>query len=110
MKTLSEYGKSGIERANELKAEIENGAKFNGIVYGALKGKYIRIYIFLDGKEKTIKEVEKADAEIVKMEVAEFLGVSKSAKVKTTWTVDGKSVENNLGYAEMYNRFGMDFE
>lgn len=108
METLNEYGR--LERLFEIKSDIENGSVFNGTVYGENKGKMVNMFVYLDGKKRYFKEVSKEDYEIVKIEATNFLAIYKSAKVKITWTVDGKSVENNLGYAEMYNRFGMDFE
>ena len=107
MKTLNQYGKNNIEA---IKAEIECGASFNGVVYGKKANRnYTKISVFVGGIERTIKEVENVDAEIVKEEVAEYLTVNKAAK-KQIWTVNGKQVENYLTYAQMYDRYGMDFE
>ena len=106
MKTLIEYGR--LERLYEIKSDLENGSKFNGVIYGENKGKGVNIFVFVDGKKRYIKEVSKEDSEIVKQEVAKYLGAKQ--ETKTEWTVDGKTVKNNLTYAEMYEKYGMDFE
>lgn len=109
MTTLEQYGR--LQNLEAVKSDIENGAKFNGIVYGENKGsKYVIIFVYVDGKKRYIKEVEKADTEIVKIEVAEYLEVAPIASKQNSWVVDGKSVNNNLTYAEMYEKYGMDFE
>jgi len=109
MKILGQYGKTA--KVEAIKSEIENGASFNGVVYGKKVNKnYTRISVFVGGSEKVIGEVENSDAEIVKNEVAEFLSENKAANKQTEWNVNGKTVKNNLSYGEMYSRYGMDFE
>jgi len=121
MKTITAYGK--LERFFDIKEQIENGASFNGIVYGENKGRYINLFVYLNDKKAYFKEVSKEDADICKQEAVIFLTAAHVASIvetkevietsmtaNTTWSVNGKKIKNNLTYAQMYDRYGMDFE
>lgn len=92
METLKEYGNRVINRVEEIKSLIESGSKFNGTVYGKNKGKGILLTVYIDGKEKLIAEVEKADADVCKAEFLNF--VSVSTMVKETKTVYYQNIHN----------------
>ena len=96
----------------QIQDAIINGAKFNGTVYGKNNGKHwVTLHIYLDGKFTKLKEVPKEDVSSLKKEFEAALGtLDKKNNIQSTWTVDGKQVTNGLSYAEMYNRYGMDFE
>jgi len=95
-----------------IKEQISNGAKFNGTVYGKQSGKaWIVLHVYLDNNYTKIACVPKEDAEAMKAEIlAEIGAVNNITSNKTQWLVDGKAVQNNLTYAQMYDRYGMDFE
>lgn len=79
----------------EIKAAIENGANFNGIVYGKDNGKnWTTLFIYLDGKLTKLAEVSKSDTNSKKVEFANEL--------KTTQ-------KNNVsGFGETYVQHGLD--
>jgi len=94
---------------NTIKEKIENGASFNGTVYVKNNGKnWSTISVYIAGQYTKIAEVQQKTAQSVKSEVEAAL--SRSQENKNEWLVNGKKVVNNLSYAEMYNRYGMDFE
>ena len=96
----------------EIKAAIENGAKFNGTVYSKYNGQWATMFIYLDGKFTKISEVQKSSAASKKAEYEAVLSNATTASTENqnTWLVNEKTVKNNLTYAEMYERYGMDFE
>jgi len=121
METLTAYGR--LERLFDIKEQIENGASFNGVVYGEQKGRYINLFVYISGVKAYFKEVSKEDADICKQEAVNFLAVAPVISIveskevieiknaaKTTWDVNGEEVKNNLTYTQMYDRYGMDFE
>ena len=90
--------------------KIENGSKFNGVVYTKFYGKnWVTIFIYLDGAFFKICEVQKSDLETTKKQIEQSLCVSPSLP-KNEWVINGKTVQNNLSYGEMWNRYGTDFE
>ena len=96
----------------QIQDAIINGAKFNGTVYGKNNGKHwVTLHIYLDGKFTKLKEVPKEDVSSLKKEFEAALGtLDKKNNIQSTWTVNDKQITNSLSYAEMYNRYGMDFE
>ena len=92
------------------KQRIENGAKFNGVVYNKFNGKnWVTFSIYLDGDYFRICEVQKSELAETKKEIEREL-CSKPALPKNEWLVNGKKVQNNLSYGEMWERYGNDFE
>lgn len=98
--------KTTIEK---IQSEIENGANFNGVVYGKNNGKsWQTLFIYLDGKFTKIEEVEMKNAsEMKKFYEARFGVLASNGKMQTTWTVNGRNVTNTLSYAEMINKYGI---
>lgn len=94
----------------EIKAAIENGAKCNGVVYSKYNGQWATLFVYLDGKFTRICEVQKSVANSKKAEYEALLATKPVSENKNTWLVNEKPVTNNLTYAEMYERYGMDFE
>jgi hypothetical protein len=91
------------------KTKIENGAKFNGTVYSKYNGKnWVTFSIYLDGQYFKISEVSKSVMVETKKEIENSLCTNNA--VQNGWLVDGKKVYNNLGYAEMFAKYGTDFE
>lgn len=79
----------------EIKTAIENGANFNGTVYGKDNGKnWTTLFIYLDGKFTKLAEVLKSEANSKK---AEFINELKA----TTKT-------NVVGFGETYEKYGLD--
>lgn len=79
----------------EIKASIENGANFNGIVYGKDNGKnWTTLFVYLDGKLTKLAEVSKLDSNVKKAEFANEL--------KTTTKI------NVTGFGETYVQHGLD--
>jgi hypothetical protein len=110
MKTIESYGSRMVNRLDELKSLIEKGTKFNGTIYAKKQGKGIRVSVYIDGKEKLIGDIEKCDVESIKNEAAAYLSFSARINNSTEWTVNGKTIFNNLTYSEMFKKYGMDFE
>lgn len=94
---------------NTIKEKIENGASFNGTVYVKNNGKnWSTISVYIAGQYTKIAEVQQKTVQTVKKEVEAAL--KRSEENRNEWLVDGGKVVNNLSYADMYNRYGMDFE
>lgn len=110
MLPLIQQNDKDMENLEIAKTKIENGAKFNGVVYNKFNGKnWVTFSVYLDGAYFKICEVQKSELATTKKEIEQSLCVSPSLP-KNEWLVDGKKVQNNLSYGEMYNRYGMDFE
>lgn len=110
MKTIESYGSRMINRLAEIKSLLARGAKFNGTIYAKKQGRRFLVTVYIDGKEKLIGDVEKLDVDSIKSEAATYLSVSAKTNNSTEWTINGKTVSNNLSYADMYKMYGMDFE
>ena len=92
------------------KERIELGAKFNGTIYTKFNGKnWITFSIYLDGAYFRICEVQKTQLNETKAQIESEL-CTKPALPKNEWLVNGKKVQNNLSYGEMWNMYGTDFE
>ena len=79
----------------EIKTAIQNGANFNGIVYGKDNGKnWTTLFIYLNGKFTKLVEVPKVDVSAKK---AEFTN-----ELKTT------TKTNVVGFVETYQKYGLD--
>jgi hypothetical protein len=79
----------------EIKTAIENGANYNGTIYGKDNGKnWTTLFIYLDGKFTKIVEVSKSYANAKK---AEFMN---ELKVTTK--------NNVVGFGETYEKHGLD--
>ena len=91
------------------KQRIENGEKFNGTVYNKFNGKnWVTFSIYLDNKYFKICEVQKSQMNETKKEIENALCVNSLPK--NEWLVNGKKVQNNLSYGEMWEKYGTDFE
>jgi hypothetical protein len=75
----------------EIKTAIENGAKFNGVVYGKDNGKHwTTLFVYLDGKHTKIKEVPKSESAAKK---AEYL-----AEIMDNTNASSKEFNTNCGF------------
>jgi len=92
-----------------IKEKIANGASYNGTVYVKHNGKnWSTLSVYIAGQYTKIAEVQQKTVQTVKKEVEAAL--KRSEENRNEWLVDGGKVVNNLSYADMYNRYGMDFE
>jgi hypothetical protein len=90
---------------------INNGGKFNGVVYGKNNGKnWTSLSVYVDNKFYNLGSVPQTDAEASKKEFLSFVNVSNNTQPKNEWLVNEKKVNNKLNYGQMYNKYGMDFE
>lgn len=66
----------------EIKAEIEKGANYNGVVYGKDNGKnWTTLFIYLNGQFTKIAEVYKTDAKAKKAEIENELKPTTKTQV-----------------------------
>jgi len=104
---------SKIEIAKE---RIQNGAKFNGTVYGKRANRNnVDVHIYLDGQYVYLARVGVKEAEEYKAEVSAYLGgpskgTTSSGTQMHEWYVNGRKIYNNLTQAEMFAIYGTDFE
>lgn len=99
-------------RIETAKERIQNGAKFNGVIYGKRANKNnVDLQIYLDGSLVHLTRIDPTDVEETKKEILSFFQIEEKQEIKKNeWLVDGKRVTNNLDYGQMFDRYGMDFE
>lgn len=116
MVTLEEKLENALQR-------IADGAKFNGKIYEKQPNKNnIDFSIYLDGEYVNLGRLHRSNAADYRKTLAEALCISedswkptdsalpKEERGNTEWLVDGKKVKNNLNYAQMWDKYGTDFE
>ncbi len=90
-----------MEKTLEAKAQIENGAKFNGIVYGKDNGKnWSFLFVYLNGSVFGLGSVAKSDANSKKSEYASILNNSTKCSTDFGTTYEKFGLDVAVGEAE----------
>ncbi len=93
--------------------KINEGAKFNGMVYGKNNGKnWTTLSVYVNGEYIRLCEVQRGEVEKTK---AEFMSLVAGVEIRTNsgtneWILNDKKIYNNLNYGEMLQQYGTDFE
>jgi hypothetical protein len=100
------------EQINIAKQRIEEGAKFNGVVYAKNNGKtWCLLHIYLDGEFFKLGSIEqKNKASVISSIEAKLQPTEQKSSNNNNWLVNGKQITNNLNYAQMFEQYGTDFE
>lgn len=92
-------------KIENAKTKIENGAKFNGIVYGKRANKNnVDLHIYLDGDYTSLMRVDPSDAEEIKSEILSFFGVLENKQDN----IAGNFGVGCISTAEEANKYGFD--
>lgn len=107
---LKSFGVQVEERVLSAVEKINAGSKFNGVFYKTSEG---HLNIYIDGKlvslYRTKNKEHLSELENIVKSMIEAKE-TKNSPHANEWLVNEKKVTNSLNYAQMWDKYGTDFE